>query len=243
MALGLALSSCAAVVPGFNFREHYFVLLLPAAGLLCAIALELVTRLIADVRDLPVVRALPFIAVAAWGAVAMRTAARTTSTTSPDEVSRRLYAGNPFVEAREIGARIAADTATTDTIAILGSEPEILVYAGQTLRDRLHVRVSARRAAAGQPAHAARDDRGNRGGGAEYLVYCDVPASWSASPGAPTDILQWFNRYAPAHYDVVGIVEIGSAGAPPAYFWERRRQTAGARRQFALGDAPQAGAS
>jgi 4-amino-4-deoxy-L-arabinose transferase-like glycosyltransferase len=219
VALGLALSSCAAVVPGFNFREHYFVLLLPAAGLLCAIALEWVARLIANVRDLPVVRALPFIAIAAWGVVAMTNGRAYYLDDLPDEVSRTLYAGNPFVEAREVGARIAADTASTDTIAILGSEPEILVYAG-------------RRSATGymyvyplvesQPANLRMQREmiaEIEAAAPKYLVYCNVPTSWSASPGAPTDILQWFNRYAPAHYDVVGIVEIGSAGTPPAYVW------------------------
>ncbi len=219
VALGLALSSCAAVVPGFNFREHYFVLLLPAAGLLCAVALEWVARLIANVRDLPVVRALPVIAVAAWGAVAIANGRAYYLDNTPDEVSRTLYAGNPFVEAREVGARIAADTAPTDTLAILGSEPELLVYAG-------------RRSATGymyvyplvepQPANLRMQREmiaEIEAAAPKYLVFCDVPASWSASPGAPTDILQWFNRYAPAHYDVVGIVEIGSAGTPPAYVW------------------------
>jgi hypothetical protein len=70
----------------------------------------------------------------------------------------------------------------------------------------------------------------------KYFVYCNVPASWAASPGAPTDILQWFNRYAPARYDVVGIVEIGSAGVPPAYFWdsEARRHSPGANSLWVL---------
>jgi 4-amino-4-deoxy-L-arabinose transferase-like glycosyltransferase len=220
VVLGLALTSCAAVVPGLNFREHYFVLVLPAAGLLCAMALEWVAQLIGKVRDLPVVRALPFIAIAAWGAVAIANGRAYYLDDPPDEVSRKMYVGNPFVEAQEIGARIAADTGTTDKVAILGSEPELLVYSG-------------RRSATGymyvyplvepQPANLRMQREmiaEIEAAAPKYLVYCNVPTSWSASPLAPTDILQWFNRYAPAHYDVVGIVEIGSAGAPPAYFWD-----------------------
>ena len=42
-----------------------------------------------------------------------------------------MYAGNPFVEAREVGARIGRDSTPADTVAVIGSEPEIYVYSGR----------------------------------------------------------------------------------------------------------------
>ncbi|MCX6538882.1 MAG: hypothetical protein NT151_08115 [Acidobacteria bacterium] len=33
-------------------------------------------------------------------------------------------------------------------------------------------------------------------------------------------MLQWLNRWAPAHDDIVGMIEIGSARSPSAYFWD-----------------------
>jgi len=216
LATAFAAGSVAAILPGLNFREHYFVLLLPAASLLAAIALECLARALASAAG----RTLPFVAMAAFGIVAIINGRWYYLDASPDEISRRLYPGNPFVEAREVAARIAADTNPSDTVAVLGSEPELFVYSG-------------RRSATGymyvyplvepQPANL----RMQREMIAEIeaasprcLVYCSVPASWAASPGAPTDILQWFNRYAPARYDVVGIVEVGSAGTLPGYYWD-----------------------
>jgi len=250
LATAFAAGSIAAVLPGLNFREHYFVLLLPASGLLAAIALDSLARALASAvarvagRQSPsrrataevgtpasrrrpaaggwtaAIRALPFVAMVAFGIAAIVNGRWYYFDASPDEISRRLYPGNPFVEAREVAARIAADTTPSDTVAILGSEPELLVYAG-------------RRSATGymyvyplvepHPANLRMQREmiaEIEAASPRYLVYCNVPASWAASPGAPTDILQWFNRYAPARYDVVGIVEVGSADTPPAYYWD-----------------------
>ena len=67
--------------------------------------------LIAAVRDLRVVRALPFVAIAAWGAVAIANGRAYYLDDPPDEVSRMMYRGEPVRRGQEIGARIAADTA------------------------------------------------------------------------------------------------------------------------------------
>ncbi|MCX6546184.1 MAG: glycosyltransferase family 39 protein [Acidobacteria bacterium] len=229
LVTSLAVFSVAAVLPGLNFREHYFVLLLPAVGVLAAIALDFFTRLVPSVRGGSVVRALPFVAVAAMGIFAMANDRAYYVDDPPDEVSRKIYAGNPFVEAKAIGARIASDTTAADTIAILGSEPEILVYAGrQSATGYLYVyplvepqadNVRMQREMMSE-IEAARP---------KYLLYCNVSMSWLATPQSPTDIREWFNRYAPAHYDIVGIIEIGSAGVPSEYFWdaEARRRAPG----------------
>jgi Dolichyl-phosphate-mannose-protein mannosyltransferase len=216
----LGACSVASVLPGFNFREHYFVLLLPAVGVQAAIALAWLADRVPRARSRPVVRALPFAAVAAMGVFAIATGRAYYVDDSPDEVCRTMYAGNPFVEARQIGARIAGDTAAADTVAILGSEPEILVYAGRrSATGYLYVYPLVEP----QPENARMQHEMMaeiETARPKYLVYCNVPTSWAASPGSPTDILQWFNRYGPAHYDIVGIVEVGSAAAPPAYYWD-----------------------
>lgn len=217
---GLALCSVAAVLPGLNFREHYFVLLLPAVGLQAAIALDFLAGLIPSARRRPVIRALPMIAVAAMGVVAIVSGRAYYLDDPPDEVSRTVYAGNPFVEARAIGARIASDTAATDTVAIVGSGPEILVYAGRPSATGYmyvyplvepqpdNVRMQHEMMSEIEAAQP------------KYLVYCNLPSSWAATAESPKDILQWFNRYAPAHYDVIGIIEVGSGSTPSAYFWD-----------------------
>jgi len=229
VATGLAAASTAALLPGFNFREHYFVLLVPAAGLLAAVALEFATRAIAAVREIRAIHALPFVAIAAWSVVAILNGRAYYLDDPPGRVSQLLYPGNPFAEAPAIAARVAADTAPSDTIAVLGSEPEIFVYAGRrSASGYLYVYPLVER----QP-YNLRMQREMiaeiEAASPKYLLYCNVPASWAASPGAPTEILQWFNRYGGLHYDVVGIVEIGAPGSDPAFFWdaEARRHPPG----------------
>jgi hypothetical protein len=220
LATGLAVASAAAVLPGLNFREHYFVVLLPAVGLLVAVALESAARLIPSYPRRPLVRAMPFMAIAAIGIFAITNGRAYYLDDSPDEVNRKMYAGNPFVEAREVGARIARDTTPADTIAVIGSEPEIYVYSG-------------RRPATGYlyayPLVEPQPDNVRmqhemiaeiEGARPKYLVYCDLQSSWAARPDSPKDILGWFNRYAPAYYELVGLVEIGSSGTPPVYVWD-----------------------
>lgn len=48
---------------------------------------------------------------------------------TPAQISQSIYGRNPFVEAWQIAGYVAAQTAPSDTVAILGSEPEILYYA------------------------------------------------------------------------------------------------------------------
>jgi 4-amino-4-deoxy-L-arabinose transferase-like glycosyltransferase len=228
-ATGLALASAAALLPGLNFRQHYFVVLLPAVGLLAAIALEWMVGLIPAARSRGAIRTLPFAAVVVMVLFAVSGDRGYYLNDSPDDVCRRIYAGNPFVEAVEIGTRIAGDTVAADTIAVVGSEPEIFLYANrrsatgylyvyplvepQPFNVRMQHEMIAEIEAA-QP---------------KYLVYCNIQSSWAATPESPKDILEWFNRFAPSRYEVVGTVEMSSGGGPSRYYWNAEARARGAR--------------
>jgi 4-amino-4-deoxy-L-arabinose transferase-like glycosyltransferase len=222
----LAIFSFAAVWPGFNFRQHYFVLLLPAVGALAAVSLKYLTDLIPATRTHRVARAAPFVVIVSMGIIAMTNGRAYYLDDPVDLVSEKAYPGNPFVEALEIGKYIARNTTEEDRIAILGSEPEILVYSGRRSATgyvyvyplvELHANNVKMQHEMMSEIEAARP---------KYLVYCNLAVSWLATSESPKDILQWFNRYAPAHYDVVGMVEMSSDGAPSEYYWDaaaRRR--------------------
>jgi 4-amino-4-deoxy-L-arabinose transferase-like glycosyltransferase len=228
-ATGFALASAAAVLPGLNFRQHYFVVALPAVGLLAALALERASGLVRGRTMQSATRALPFAATVAMALAAVLGDPGYYLRDPPDDVCRRIYAGNPFVEAREIGGRIAADTAPGDTVAIVGSEPEILVYANRrSATGYLYVyplvepqpdNVRMQREMMAE-IEAARP---------KYLVYCNVQASWAARPDSPTDILAWFNRYAASNYEVAGVVELPADGRPAGYYWNADARARGAR--------------
>ena len=145
---------------------------------------------------------------------------------------RKIYAGNPFVEAVEIGythrRRHGCGRHRRRCRVRAGDLP----LREPPIGHRLPLRLSPRRASAAQRQDAARDDRGDRSRATEawprllqhpVVVGCHLPES-------PTDILQWFNRFAPSRYEVVGMVEMSSGRRAVRLLLECRRARArGAR--------------
>ncbi|MFT5051325.1 MAG: hypothetical protein ACI8QZ_002736 [Chlamydiales bacterium] len=117
----VVLGSAAAITPGFYFRPHYFVLLLPAAALLAVAGVRVLTgprqrvfmgTALALVAGVPLLHSEWLFAL------------------SPTEVSRRLYGDNPFPESLVVGDYLAQHAAPDDRLLVLGSEPQIYVYSG-----------------------------------------------------------------------------------------------------------------
>src|SRR5207302_8622565 len=126
---GLLLASFLAVCPGFYFREHYFILLLPAAGLCAGVGAVWIERLLARRVSAPLARAGALLVVLAAIAAYVANEGAYLFSMDTRELSRSLYGGNPFVEAPEIARHIQQQTGPDDPVAILGSEPEIYFYA------------------------------------------------------------------------------------------------------------------
>jgi hypothetical protein len=117
---GLALSS------GFLFRRHYFIFVLPAICLLVGVATasasNFCSRLARPLSFLPLAIFVVCSRVALSGQLPLLSQ-------RPSDVLRMIYGPNPFSEAVRVAEYLQAHTNPTDTIAILGSEPEIYFYA------------------------------------------------------------------------------------------------------------------
>ena len=113
--------SLIAFTASFYFSRHYFIMMLPAVCMLIAIAVRRAADSVGEV-----VPGSCF-ALACAGFIFVNRALWFTET--PDAVCRRLYGGNPFPEAVTIAQYIATHSDTGDTIAVMGSEPEIYFYA------------------------------------------------------------------------------------------------------------------
>ena len=217
---GLAAASFLAVCPGFYFREHYFILLLPAVALLAAAACLSVARLLAS--RLPAAAAAGaaaalFLALA--GAVALGQG-EFFLTMSPRTVLRTCYGACPFPEAVEVGRYLREHAGAADRIAVLGSEPEIYFYA-------------RRRSATGyiytyalmEPQPYAARMQGEMMAEIEaahprYLVFVQETSSWNLTPGSDRTILDWAWRYVSARYRLVGVAEI--LADESRYVWGER---------------------
>ncbi len=196
---GFLVFSTAAVCPGLYFREHYFVLMLPAIALCAGVVAGSFRG-----WGLGLFAACLIFCVVSQGRFLFRE--------TPYEVSRDLYALNPFPEAIPISDYIRRHTAPDARIAVMGSEPEIYFYshrhsatgyiytfalsedqpyAAQMRYEMIHEVQTA------QP---------------EYVVLVDSLDLWAyRSDGKPT-VFSWWGAYAPGRYDIAGIADIVSNG-------------------------------
>lgn len=204
--------SFASICPGFYFREHYFILLLPAVSLLSGIGVNAILDLAAKINVPGRIR--PFIFYTIIGAaviISLFTERRILFHLTPEKVSRYIYGGNPFPESCVIADSLKAWTSPDEKIAVVGSEPQIFFY-------------SHRRSATGyiytyalmeyHPFALRMQEemiREIESVSPKYLVYVNAEISWLVRPHSYTKIFEWFNAYQKASYEIAGVADIVSA--------------------------------
>jgi hypothetical protein len=209
---GWLLASALAIVPGFFFRPHYFIVLMPVAGLLVGVAATAAGRTLARWLGATGARlAATGLFIALAGAYISHDARYLFSMTHT-ELVRALYGTNPFLESPEIGRYLNAHTGPDDRIVVLGSEPQLFFY-------------SDRKSATGyiytyplmenQPYAARMQEEFRREVEAarpKYLVFVGMPLSWGTSPQSDTGVLTWANEFTARCYELAGIADINPAG-------------------------------
>jgi hypothetical protein len=217
--LSLYLFCFAAVCPGFFFRQHYFILALPAVGLLYAISIEYLIEFISKGKNNTFFKVLPFASVLLMGLIAMGKDKKYYFSTNVDEVNKRAYGYNPFLEAAEIGKFIANNCNEDDKVAILGSEPEILVYANRkSATGYLYVYPLVEPQKYNlimQNEMISEIEKAKP----KIIVFCSVMPSWLTMKGTPTVIFDWINKYLPENYDLVGMVDIPKTAERSQFYW------------------------
>jgi hypothetical protein len=207
--LGFLFFSVLAVCPGLYFRHHYFVLVLPAVALLAGTGISALAG--AAPSHVTAFKVVPLIVTAAALALPLVQYVKLFFEFSPAQVSRMVYAESAFPEAVRIADYLREHTTEDDTIAVLGSEPEIYFY-------------SQRHSATGyiytyslmEPQKYARQmqeemiseiERANP----KFLVSVAMNDSWLQRPGADPLIFSWANEYIAKNYVPAGFVNITSA--------------------------------
>lgn len=208
--------SFLAVCPGFYFRQHYFILMMPALGLLIGTGVSSLYQMMRRFGE--GIAALAVLAICGVTVGYCLWAEQDPLfRLTPEQACRASYSPNPFPEAKEVASYIESHTEPNEVIAVLGSEPEIFFY-------------SHRRSASGyiymyplmeaQPnARAMQDDMIRRVEEAKprYLVVVNVPMSWLANKSSDPRLFEWYEQFQRL-YEVVGIVDIGLDGAN--YRWD-----------------------
>lgn len=203
--LAFGLASFFSIVPGLYFSRHYYVSLLPFVALSMGVLMGTVSgRKQAGILGILVVVGM----VVAFTRYEPYFTGR-----APDQlVSRVMYPGNPFPESVEIGQYLNGHTAPGDSIAILGSEAQILFYAQRRSASRfLDAYFLTAEHARSRELHVEmiREIERVR---PKYLIYVHIPWSWSMTAGSRRDILDWYEGYR-EQYRVEGIVQMHRRGS------------------------------
>jgi 4-amino-4-deoxy-L-arabinose transferase-like glycosyltransferase len=216
--LALFVFSVLAVSAGFYFREHYFILILPAVSLLTGVAIRRFSDLVAARAS--AIRFAPFVVFCAALAQPILAASKLYFEDSPIEACLVSYGLNPFAESVRIAEYLRDHSSPSDTIAVLGSEPQIYFY-------------SRRHSATGyiytyalmEPQSRARQMQEEMIREIElarpkYVVSVKISTSWLRRPESESLIFTWANDYIKKYYDVVGLVNILPTGQTDYYLGE-----------------------
>ena len=201
--------SFVAVCPGLYFRPHYWLLLFPALALWVGIGLDCVARVLEGRLQ---VRALSHGAAALTLLLAIALSVhgqyRYYFVDTPERVSLKRYGVNPFVEALEIGHFIERTTSPDDTVAVLGSEPEILFYAKR--RSATGYLATDLLTRSGELAERMQANMIHEieSSSPEILVVVAVGPSWNLSKQSSPLLRDWLRRNLDHRYERVAVVEL-----------------------------------
>ena len=204
--LCLLVFSALAVCQGFYFRPHYFIMILPAVSLLVGVAISKLSDFLTG--RMIVARLVPIFLLGMTLSLPILWENKFFFGVSPVEACRMLYSDNPFAESVKIADYLREHTGPDDTIAVLGSEPEIYFYsrrhsatgyiytyglmepqkyAGQMQEEMIHEIERAR---------------------PKYLISVVMFYSWLWRPASDRLIFTWANEYTAQNYTAAGLVNM-----------------------------------
>jgi hypothetical protein len=214
--LGFLFFSALALCPGFYFRLHYFILVLPAVSLLAGVAISRLLDLVVG-RSI-VVRLIPIFILGcalAWPILAER---KFFFEASPAAASRMIYPESPFAESIRIAEYLREHTTRSDTIAVLGSEPQIYFYSDRhsaTGYIYTYGLMEHQEYAGQMQEEMIREiERAHP----KFLISVVMPDSWLQRPESEQLIFTWANEYAAKNYTVAGFVNMVAPDKTDYYF-------------------------
>jgi len=199
-AVAFAFFSILGTAIGLNFREHYFVLLLPALAMLVGMAI--VSLQFATERNFfKVIPPFLCLLVFGWSVYQQR---EFFFQLPANAISRIIYTGDaPFTDMAAVGGYIRDHSKTKETVAVIGSEPEIYFYAQRhsaTGYMYMYPLMEPQPYATQMQNEMIKEIELTK---PEYLVLVPHPDSWNVRPSSDQTIFKWFSQYAGKQYKMV----------------------------------------
>ena len=212
--------SFGAVCPGYYFRSHYFILLLPALALAGGVGMDRLCQEIGpwDIHapKMWLAAMVPLLGLGypIWAERSMF------FQDTPSMACRRIYGENPFPESPILAKFLAEHTEVGATIAVLGSEPQICFLAHRKpatgyiyTYGLMELQPYARR----MQEEMIREIETSQ---PLYLVFVEVRNSWLPQNGSDLTLSKWYTKYVHDQFELVGLVDIFSE-EKTEYLWNQ----------------------
>jgi hypothetical protein len=199
--LFFSLLSC---IPGFLFRQHYFLTLVPAVGIMVGVLIATINGHAGTRFRFAHLVTAAFFAIAVAGGLIMQRGLFF----EPDltELCRRVYGGNPFPESLPVAEYIKQNTRENDKIFVYGSEPQLYFYSNRkSATGYIYMYDLAYRHAYldRMRSDMIQEVERNR---PSMIVYVSTAMSWLAEPKVVDPLSDWLagylrqNRYKPVFW-------------------------------------------
>ena len=220
LPLLLMVAAVAAIVPGFHFRPHYFVQALPVVALLAGLAVATLPRLVPS-RWRTVVQLLLLVLVAGAAGRILYAERSRLFQLPPEEVVKASYqTAKPFAESAAVADFIRENSAPTDKIMVIGSEPQIYFYARRPAATGyiyLYGLLENQRYAALMQDEFLRE---MTTAAPKFVVVVHDLTTWMSDGTGPDRFMANANRYLAENYVQVGVVDI-FRNEPSRFVWGR----------------------
>jgi hypothetical protein len=225
-AVAFLLFSFFGTAIDLNFREHYFILILPALAVMVGFA---VMALEENAKG--GFKVLPSVCCAALLGGTIFQQRQYFFQLPANAVSAIVYYGDaPFTAMPNVGSYIREHSTTNDLVAVVGSEPEIYFYAQRhsaTGYLYMYALMEPQPYASQMQRQMINEIETNR---PEFLVLVPTADSWNVRPNSDQIILKWFDQYSKNYQPVRSIGEGTSTGnklvqmeSPPVTIYQRNR--------------------
>ncbi|MBW2436146.1 MAG: glycosyltransferase family 39 protein [Deltaproteobacteria bacterium] len=200
--------SFMAICPGFYFRPHYYILLLPAAALLAGISIGAMNNRLLTFRPLIFKYGISLLLACICVLASIYAHRHFLFEMTPFQLSRAVYGLNPFPESLEVAQFIRANTEENDRISVLGSEPQIYFYAGRRSASGyvyMYAMMENHDYALEMQKEMIQDIENAQ---PKFIVFVNVATSWLKDQDSHTFLIDWIQRYQARHYRLAGLVTI-----------------------------------
>lgn len=221
---GFFLSSLLAVFHGFHLTPHYFIMALPGASLLICATFQKIYSSLKDQTSLSKIIVLSGTLLAGVVFIPLFYDSAILSSKDLNGSSHKIYGLNPFPEAVTIAEHLKTKMKSNETLAILGSEPEIYFYLKKPgsikyiymyplmeehpyvfkMQDELRTQLDMIKP--------------------DYIIFAHAFSSWfiySVPPTISQPFFDWLYPFLGKNYSVVGMITIDPENSSAFLFGDR----------------------